>query len=165
MLNGMMVTCDILLDAYDISPKLKYLKNNPKMSGHGKNVCYRSICKQVRDTHERQDKMTAKIVRHHTRCSIEYVEMHCAYYMRNDGDITACLRRYNAIVPGQLWERVGEMGESGVVNSPNYTPTIADAYKRVQDVYGRDGVGPLASGNPWAKSGVIVAGRNRALWQ
>lgn len=34
-------------------------------------------------------------------------------------------------VPGQLWERVAEMGEAGVVNSPNYTPRIANAFRTV----------------------------------
>jgi hypothetical protein len=32
---------------------------------------------------------------------------------------------------GQLWERLGTLGEAGVVNLPLYTPRLANAYRSV----------------------------------
>lgn len=112
--------------------------------------------------------MTAIIVKHATRTPIN-AHFYCG--QGRDGDGLAIRQDAGQQrASGQLWERIAELGQAGVVNLPQYTPRIADAYRRVSERAARRNTfvpptlrpsghySPLASGNPLVKSGIIRAG-------
>lgn len=97
--------------------------------------------------------MTAQLVNGITRAPLQRI----FYAYPRSGDLMSVPN-----VPGQLWERVAEMGDAGVVNSPNYTARIANATRKVwlDGRYRR--MGDLAIDAPAAgareASGIIIAG-------
>lgn len=66
--------------------------------------------------------MTAAIVKHHNRAPFPPAGL---------GQPRPATLTAGKSVPGQLWEREAERGESGVVNSPNYSARIADAFREL----------------------------------